>query len=153
MGSGQLTIGFEFVSKNLYFTKGEIMKKEILTPKKLCKSYGIYSHAVKAKGDSLLFISGTTSRDINGNVVGKGDIKAQTQQIMENIKLVLDEAGATFDNIVKVTVFIKDMAHFKDIHEIRAKYFKKDYPASTMVQVSRMYSEETLIEIDAIAVL
>jgi 2-iminobutanoate/2-iminopropanoate deaminase len=133
--------------------KGEAMKKEILAPKELCPSLGIYSHAVKVQGNSLLFISGTTARDKNGNIVGKGDIKAQTQKILENIKIILDNAGATFDNIVKVTVFIRDMAHFKDIHEIRAKFFKKDFPASTLVQVSKLYSEDILIEMEAVAVL
>ena len=129
------------------------MKKEIITPEGLCKPLGIYSHAVKAQGSKFLFISGTTARDKDGNVVGKGDIKAQTRQILENMKKVLDQVGATFDNIVKVTVFITDMANFKEIHEVRAKYFKKDFPASTLVQVSSLYSPDILIEIEAIAVL
>lgn len=129
------------------------MEKEIITSENLCKPLGIYSHAVKVKGNQLLFISGTTSRDRNGNIVGKGDIKFQTRQILENIKFILERVGATFDNIVKVTVFITDMAHFKEIHEVRAKYFKSDYPASTLVQVSRLASEDILIEMEAIAVL
>ncbi len=129
------------------------MKKEIITPAGLAKSLGIYSHAVKAQGNQLLFISGTTARDKDGNIVGKGDIKAQTKQILENMKKVLDQVGATFDNIVKVTVFITDMGNFKEIHEVRAKYFKKDFPASTLVQVSSLYTPDILIEMEAIAVL
>jgi 2-iminobutanoate/2-iminopropanoate deaminase len=129
------------------------MQKEILAPKELCTPLGIYSHAVKVQGDTLLFISGTTARDKNGNLVGKGDIKAQTQQILENMKVILTSVGATFDNIVKVTVFIRDMAHFKEIHEVRARYFRKDFPASTLVQVSRLYTDDILIEMEAIAVL
>ncbi len=129
------------------------MKKEIITPKGLSQPLGIYSHAVKAQGNQLLFISGATARDEKGNVVGKGDIKVQTRRVLENIKRVLDTAGATFDNIVKVTVFITDMRNFKEIHEVRAQYFKKDYPASTLVQVSALHSPDILIEIDAIAVL
>jgi 2-iminobutanoate/2-iminopropanoate deaminase len=133
--------------------EGKGMKKEIIVSEKLSKPLGIYSEAVKAEGGRMLFISGMTARDKDGNVVGKGDMKAQTRQVMENIKAVLEKAGATFDQIVKVTVFITDMSKFKEIHEVRAQYFKKDYPASTMVQVSGLVSPDLLIEIEAIAVL
>jgi 2-iminobutanoate/2-iminopropanoate deaminase len=129
------------------------MDKETITADNLSKPLGIYSHAVKVKGNQLLFISGMTARDQKGNLVGKGDMKRQTQQILENIKVILDRVGATFDNIVKITIFITDMSHFKEIHEVRAKYFKKDFPASTLVQVSRLVDEDMLIEIEAIAVL
>jgi len=129
------------------------MKKEIIVSEKLSKPLGIYSEAVMAEGKRMLFISGMTARDKEGNIVGKGDMKAQTRQVMENIKAVLEKVGATFDQIVKVSVFITDMSRFKEIHEVRAQYFKKDYPASTMVQVSGLVSPELLIEIEAIAVL
>ena len=129
------------------------MKKEIITSKKVSTPLGIYSQAVRAEGNRLLFISGMTARDKEGKVVGRRDIKLQTRQVLENIKAVLEEAGATFDQIVKVTVYVTDMSHFKEIHQARAEYFKKDYPASTMVQVSGLVSEDLLIEIDAIAIL
>ena len=129
------------------------MEKEIITSEDLGKPLGVYSHAVRVEGDELLFISGITARDKNGNIVGKGDMKLQTQQVLENMKTILSLAGATFDNVVKVTVFVTDLSRFKDIHEVRAKYFKKDYPASTLVQVSRLVHEDMLIEIEAIAVL
>jgi 2-iminobutanoate/2-iminopropanoate deaminase len=129
------------------------MKKEIIISEKLARPLGIYSQAVKAEGTRLLFISGMTARDKEGNIVGQGDIRAQTRQVLENIKGALEKAGATFDQIVKVTVYVTDMSHFREIHEIRAQYFKKDYPASTMVQVSGLVSQDLLIEIDAIALL
>jgi 2-iminobutanoate/2-iminopropanoate deaminase len=129
------------------------MKKEIVVPEGLSQPLGIYSEAVKVKGNELLFISGITARDETGAIVGKGDMRRQTEQVLENMKRVLDSAGATFDNIVKVTVFVTDLSHFKEIHEVRAKYFKKDYPASTLVQVSRLVHEDMLIEMEAIAVL
>ena len=129
------------------------MEREIITSDDLGKPLGVYSHAVRVEGDELLFISGITARDKNGNIVGKGDMKLQTQQVLENMKTILSLAGATFDNVVKVTVFVTDLSRFKDIHEVRAKYFKKDYPASTLVQVSRLVHEDMLIEIEAIAVL
>ena len=129
------------------------MKKEIIIPEGLARPLGIYSEAVKVKGNNLLFISGITARDPKGDIVGKGNMKRQTEQVLENMKRILDSVGATFDNIVKVTVFVTDLSHFKEIHEVRARYFKKDYPASTLVQVSRLVHEDMLIEIEAIAVL
>jgi 2-iminobutanoate/2-iminopropanoate deaminase len=129
------------------------MKKKIITAPGLPRPLGIYSQAVKVEGNQFLFISGTTARDGQGNIVGKGDPIAQTRQVLENIKKILDAAGGTFENIVKVTVFVTDMRHFKDIHQVRAEYFKKDFPASTLVQVNSLASPELLIEMEAVAVL
>ena len=130
------------------------MKKEILNPQRLCKPHAIYSHAVKVKAAGhFLFIKGTTARDRDFNLVGKGDIKAQSRQIFENMKVILEEAGGTFDNIVKLTTFVRDISKFKELQEIRAEYFRRDYPATTMVEVTRLASEDVLIEIEAIAIL
>ncbi len=85
--------------------------------------------------------------------MGKGDMKVQTKQILENMKIILEEAEASFDQIVKLTVYVTDMKHFKEIHEVRPQYFKGDLPASTLVQVSRLVNENCLIEINAVAVL
>jgi 2-iminobutanoate/2-iminopropanoate deaminase len=129
------------------------MKKQAIVSSKLSKPVGVFSHAVKAEGKQFLFISGLTARDINGNVVGKGDMRVQTKQILENMKIILEEAEASFDHIVKVTVFVTDLKKFKEIHDVRAQYFKGDLPASTLVQVSRLVNEDCMIEIDAVAVL
>jgi reactive intermediate/imine deaminase len=129
------------------------MKKQAIISSKLSKPVGVFSHAVKAEGKEFLFISGLTARDINGNIVGKGDMRVQTKQILENMKIILEEAEASFDHIVKVTVYVTDLRYFKEIHEVRAQYFKGDLPASTLVQVSRLVNEDCMIEIDAVAVL
>jgi 2-iminobutanoate/2-iminopropanoate deaminase len=129
------------------------MKKQAIVSSKLSKPVGVFSHAVKAEGKQFLFISGLTARDINGNVVGKGDMRVQTKQILENMKIILEEAEASFDHIVKVTVFVTDLKKFKEIHDVRAQYFKGDLRASTLVQVSRLVNEDCMIEIDAVAVL
>jgi len=129
------------------------MKRRAIISSRLSKPVGVFSHAVKAEGKQFLFISGLTARDINGGIVGKGDMKAQTRQILENMKIILEDAGASFDHIVKVTVYVTDLKDFKEIHNVRAQYFKKDFPASTLVQVSRLVNEDCMIEIDAIAVL
>jgi len=113
-----------------------------------------FSSAVKAGPGELLFISGQLGRDDNHQLIGKGDIGAQTRQALENIKKVLERAGGTFADIVKVTVFVKDMSEFRVIHDIRMEYFSEEHlPASTMVQVSGFTLPDALIEIEAIAVL
>ncbi len=86
--------------------------------------------------------------------MGKGDIRAQTTQTMENVKTVLEAAGATIDDVVKVTVYVTNVKEqLAAIHEVRAQYFKTDYPASTLVEVKSLVSEDLLIEIEAIAVV
>ena len=129
------------------------MKKQAIVSSKLSKPVGVFSHAVKAEGKEFLFISGLTARDINGNIVGKGDMRVQTKKILENMKIILEEAEASFDHIVKVTVYVTDLNYFKEIHEVRAQYCRGDLPASTLVQVSRLVNEDCMIEIDAVAVL
>ena len=131
------------------------MTKEIIHSDKLSKPVGVFSQAVKvpAKGH-LIFVSGLTARDPSGNVVGRGDVRAQTRRTLENLRTVLAEGGATLEDVVKVTVFIRNMERdFKPIHEVRAEFFSKNPPASTMVEVSRLVDPDHLIEIEAIAVI
>jgi len=130
------------------------MNKQIINPDRLCKpDGGYYSHAIKVKPGHLLFIKGTTPRDRDFNLIGKGDVLAQCRQIFENMKVILEEAGGSFDNIVKVTTFVRDISNLKALQAIRGEYFKAGYPATTMVEVSGLANEDLLIEIEAIAVL
>jgi len=86
--------------------------------------------------------------DAERNVVGEGDIKLQTQTVLEHVKTVVEEAGGGMDNIVKVTVFIRDMRLYDEIHEVRRRYFQEPYPASSMVEVSALIDPRLLIEIE-----
>ena len=129
------------------------MEKIILRSPKISLSRGIMSHGVKVPAGNLVFVSGQVARNVHGELVGKGDIKAQTRQALENVKDVLEVAGATMDDVVKVTVFVTNVVeHYTQIHEARAEYWKTDYPASTMVEVRSLVSPDMLIEIEAIAV-
>ena len=111
-----------------------------------------FSNGVKVSGGEMLFVSGQLAK-VDSELVGKGDIKAQTRQTLENVKSVLETAGATMDDVVKVTVFVTNVAeHFSQIHEVRAEFFEKDYPASTLVEVRSLANKDLLIEIEAIAV-
>ncbi len=128
------------------------MQKTIVRSDKLAKPAGIFSPGVKVPAGQLIFVSGQVARNAAGETVGRGDIRAQTRQVLENVKAVLEAAGATIDDIVKVTVFVTDVRHFAAIHEVRAEYFRQDYPASTLVEVKSLVSPELMIEIEAIAV-
>jgi 2-iminobutanoate/2-iminopropanoate deaminase len=120
----------------------------------LNRPLGVFSQAIRCEAaGTLLFISGLTSRDPDGNVIGEGDIKLQTETILENMQKLLAQAGGSMADIVKVTVFIRDMELFDQIHEVRRRYFKEPYPASSMVEVSRLVSPEHLIEVEAIAAI
>jgi 2-iminobutanoate/2-iminopropanoate deaminase len=136
----------------LSYGKGAAMEKRLLQSAKLAKPAGIFSSGVKVPAGQLVFVSGQVSRNAAGATVGKGDIRAQTRQALENVKAVLEAADATMEDIVKVTVFVTDVSHLTAIHEVRAEYFKRDYPASTLVEVKSLVSPDLMIEIEAIAV-
>jgi reactive intermediate/imine deaminase len=106
------------------------------------------------KVGNLLFLSGQVAVDSDGNIVGKGDLKAQTRQVFENIKTILEKAGASFDNVVKMTTyFTTDIRHYEDYFAVRREYFKGVNPASTGVQVAALAFEGLLLEVEVIAVL
>ena len=129
------------------------MKKQLIQPKSLQDPRPGYSQAFLTEPRKVLFLAGQTAVDGSGNIVGKGDIEAQTRQVMENIKAVLDEAGASFDDIVKTTVYLTDLKHREGVGKVRRLYFQKDPPASTLLVIKSLAREEYLLEIEAIAVL
>ncbi len=130
------------------------MAKEELRNRKLNTPLGVFSQATKIEASgTLVFISGLTSRDPEGHVVGVGDVKKQTETILENMQTILADANGTLEDVTKVTVYIRNMKDFDAIHEVRRRYFKPPLPASTMVEVSMLVSPELLIEIEAIAVI
>ena len=123
--------------------------KEVVFSGNAPKPIGPYSQAVKV--GNLLFISGQIPADKDGNLV-KGDIKAQTRQVLENIKAILEAAGAGLENVVKVTVYLKDMNDFAAMNEVYAEYFSESKPARAAVEVSRL-PKDVGIEIEAVAYL
>ena len=114
---------------------------------------GAFSSGVEAPSGRMVYVSGQVSLDAEGNVVGEGDIKRQTETVLEHVKTVVEEAGGGMDDIVKVTVYITDMGLYDEIHEIRRRYFDEPYPASSMVEVSALIDPRLLIEIEAVAVI
>jgi 2-iminobutanoate/2-iminopropanoate deaminase len=115
---------------------------------------GHFSQGVIAPAQGrMVFISGMTARDVDGRVVGAGDIEVQTRQVCENLKHAVTAAGGTLNDVVRVDVFVRNIEHFDAIHRVRREYFAAPAPASTMLEVSKMVSPEMLIEINAIAVV
>ena len=100
----------------------------------------------------LLFISGQAAIDGTGQIVGAGDFDVQAKQVFANLERVLQAGGSSLANVIKVTIFLRDMSNFSKIVELRGRYFQSPYPADTIVEVSSLYSPEALIEIEAIAV-
>lgn len=100
----------------------------------------------------LVIVSGQAAIDEHGQLVGVGDFDAQAEQTFHNLKRVLEAGGSSLDRIVKVTIFLTDMANFPKIVELRGKWFTPPYPADTIVEVASLALPELEIEIEAIAV-
>src|SRR3954453_18394625 len=113
-----------------------------------------YTQVVEVTGSKMLYISGQVAIDPAGQVVGAGDLRAQTQQVFENLKAGLAAAGATFDHVVKLQLFLLDITQIQIVRDVRDPYVNTQLPpASTAVEVRRLFRDELLIEIDAIAAL
>lgn len=122
--------------------------KTIIKPKNSPAAVGPYNHAVRV-GD-LLFCAGQIPIDPkDGNLVA-GDIKVQTDRVLQNVKAILDDQGLTFANVVKSTVFLTDLANFAGMNEIYAKYFTENFPARSTIQVAGL-PKAASVEIEVIA--
>ena len=119
----------------------------IISTDKAPSAIGPYSQAVKV--GNMLFASGQIPLDASGNLVD-GGIEEQTHQVMKNLGAVLEAAGGTYRNVVKTTLFIKDMSQFAKINEIYASYFGDHKPARSTVEVARL-PRDVLIEIEMVA--
>lgn len=124
------------------------MKKIISTPKAPA-AIGPYSQAIEANG--MVFTSGVIPINPATGELVTGTVEEQAEQAIGNLAALLKESGADLEHVIKTTVFIKNMEDFSKINEIYAKYFTKDFPARSCVEVARL-PKDVLIEIEAIAV-
>jgi len=129
------------------------MSKKVIRTSKAPAPVGPYNQAIAASGQ-MLFVAGQVPLDpTSGQIVGEGDITAQTQQVMINLEAILTEAGANWDSVVKTSVFLTDLANFTPMNQVYAKYFAEDSaPARACVEVSRL-PKDVLVEIECIAVI
>jgi len=131
------------------------MKKQFLNPPASSKPTG-YTHVVTAEGGKIVYISGQVALDSKGEIVGKNDLREQAEQVYKNLKVALDTAGATFNDVVKMNIYLVDY-NPKDlpiIREVRSKYLSDEaLPASTLIGVQSLFLDGLLIEIEAIALV
>ncbi|MCP2519389.1 RidA family protein [Candidatus Aminicenantes bacterium AC-335-A11] len=123
------------------------MKKEIKTDK-APKAIGPYSQAIEANG--FIFVSGQIPIDPATGEIIKGSIEKQTEQVLKNIKAILEEAGSSMENIVKATVYLSNLEDYSKVNEIYGKYIPSPYPARAAFQVARL-PKDVGIEIEIIA--
>lgn len=127
---------------------------ELRTPKTLPPTAG-YSHtALVAANAKTIYISGQVPMDVNGNLVGENNFKLQAEKVFENIGLALADAGANFDHLVKIGMYVTDMENLSILREVRDRFIHADRPpTSTLVQVTAFFNPVILFEMDAIAVI
>ena len=130
------------------------MNREILKPiDSWDSSQYSYSQGIAVESPKkIVFVAGQVSLDKQGNLVRKDDIVGQTEQAFKNVESVLREAGCTFDDIVKLNVFVKREEDYFKGTEARKKILGKNFPASTLVQVRSLAYPDLLVEVEAIAV-
>ena len=124
--------------------------KEVIVTSKAPKVIGPYSQAITAGG--FVYTSGQIPIDPSTGTIVEGDIKQQTRKVLENLKNILEEAGSSLENVIKTTVFIKDMNQYAEINEAYGEYFAANPPARSCVEVARL-PRDVGVEIEVIAVL
>ncbi len=134
------------------------IKREKIQPKgihvRMVDGQARYSQVVTVSGaGKMIFVAGQLARDANGVCVGKGDMRAQIEQVGENIKTCLEAAGASLADIVKTNTFVTDYEAFSKHPDMRMRYFGPATPTSTTVEISRLADPDAMIEIEAIAVI
>jgi 2-iminobutanoate/2-iminopropanoate deaminase len=124
--------------------------KDVILTARAPKPIGPYSQAIKANG--FVFVSGQIALDPKSGEFAGTDIRQQTERVLENLKGILEAAGASLNHVVKTTVFLKDMNDFTAMNEIYARYFTAAPPARSTLQAARL-PKDALVEIDVIAAL
>ena len=150
MGKARFFFEDVIIKKILNKKKENIMEKKIIiSSEKIPAAIGPYSPAVKV--GKLLFISGQLPVEPESGDLVKGDIQKQTKQILENLTVLLDLYSLTLKNVVKTTVFLKNMNNFSEVNKAYAQYFTEEFPARSCVEVARL-PKDAEIEIEAIAI-
>lgn len=131
------------------------MQAQFVNPPTLCPTFG-WTHVVTVTGGKTIYISGQVGVNERGEVVGKGDLRAQTEQTYENLKHALAATGATFRDVVKMNLYVVGLKpeHVPLLREVRSRYVNAQQPlASTLVGVSALVGTDWLIEIEVVAVI
>jgi len=132
------------------------MEKQFIKPADVFPGKG-YSHAISVSGGRTIYVAGQIALNQKGELVGKDDIRAQTQQVFENIRAVLAASDANFADVVKISYYIKNFnpSFLPAIREVRDSFLPKDQPppTSTLIGVETLFRDDVLIEIECVAVV
>lgn len=127
--------------------------KKQLQPDSLPVPTVCFSQGIQVSGKELIFVAGQLPLSKNGEIVGEGDFRAQITQVFENLKAVLAEANASFGDVMKLNIYVKDVKELPVVQEVRSRYLEKPYPATTLVEITALANPKALVEIEAIAVI
>lgn len=133
---------------HLYIEEHIVTKKSAIQTTKAPGAIGPYSQAIRA--GNLLFVSGQIPLDSNSGELVRTGIADETKKVLENLRAILEAAGGSLNDIVKTTIFLKDMNHFAAVNEVYGSFFSHPYPARATVEVSRL-PKDVNVEIEAVA--
>jgi reactive intermediate/imine deaminase len=129
-----------------------VKERRFLAPETLPRPVG-YSHVVDAPANRIIYVSGQVPLDAEGHLVGESDYEAQTRQVFENLTRALEAADAFWTDVVKLTYFLRDVGEIAAVRAVRDEYVDaKAPPASSLVEVSGLFRDDVLIEIEAVAI-
>jgi enamine deaminase RidA (YjgF/YER057c/UK114 family) len=152
-GAGATLLATNTAAQTKSKGKSKTPSIRISNPPTLAKPRG-YSHVAEVLSGRTIYIAGQVAQDKDGNLVGKGDFRAQCVQVFENLKAALASVGADFTHVVKLNNYFTDMSAITTYRDVRDQYVNTQQPpASTAVQVVRLAREEWLMEVEAIAVV
>jgi enamine deaminase RidA (YjgF/YER057c/UK114 family) len=130
-----------------------VAHEEIRSEKVFKNPIAPFSLATRTTGGTLLHVSGQVAQGSDGHTVGQGDIERQTTQVLENIKALVEAAGGTLAHVARIVVYLTTRKHLPAVMNVRRRYFREPYPASTAVVVVGLANAEWLVEIEATVVL
>ena len=132
------------------------MQKDIINPPSLARPAG-FSHGILTTGGRLLFLAGQTGSDAEGRITAPGNLVAQYEQIMRNLQAVVASAGGEMQDITKLNIFVRDrddyLAHLKPLGQVHRAFFGAYYPAMALFEISRLFQDDALVEIEGMAVI
>ena len=132
------------------------MPKQIITPPSLPPPHG-FNHGILTEGGRILWLAGQDASDANGNIIAPGDIVAQFEQVLCNLQAVVEAAGGTMQDIVKLNIYTTDRAlykaNLKALGKVMKAFFGEVYPVIALFEVKGLYLEEALVELEGVAVI
>ena len=132
------------------------MEKTIINPAALARPSG-FSHGILTSGGQMLFLAGQAAFNAEGQLVAPGDLVGQYEEVLRHLQAVVEEAGGTMQDIVKINIFVKDrddyLAHLKPLGAVHRTFFGNYYPATALFEISRFFQDGILVEIEGLAML